>query len=134
MVVVRNRRAQFARWRATDASYKAVCLAPNQFSCWNPGTDRNHVALMAQARILIEGVDVAGHVDTMHPIDPLLLECLYLADGVISGALLDRTGSANSYWAPAAMVPAGRVPSWAVGLAHLQIGTQLFVSVNERSA
>src|SRR6185295_8222049 len=51
--VIRNRRARFARWRARDASYKAICLAPKQFSCWNPGSGANHEALLALARRIV---------------------------------------------------------------------------------
>ena len=121
MVVVRNRRATPARWRATDASYKAICLAPKQFSCWTPNSGSNHDALMAWAATFSS---VAGFVAADHP---LLAECLYLADGVIAGTLLDRTNGATSYWAPAAMVPAGRQPAWAYGLPRWKIGDQFFV-------
>lgn len=116
--VVRNRLARPARWRATDASYKAICFAPRQFSCWNQGSGSNHDALMAEARRMVDGV-----------VDPLLAECLYLADGVIAGVLLDRTEGANSYWAPRAMIPPGRIPAWAIGQAAILIGDQRFVKV-----
>lgn len=124
MVVVRNRRARFSRWRATDASYKAICLAPRQFSCWNPGTDRNHLALMALAQLVILGV-----TDPPPPAQALFDECLYLADGVIAGTLIDRTGGATSYYAPAAMIPPGRVPVWAVHAPIRTIGDQLFIAL-----
>lgn len=121
MIVVRNRRAHFARWRAVDASYKAICLAPRQFSCWNPHSGSNHDALLAlAARLAVRpGPSVA--------IDPLVDECLYLADGVIAGVLRDRTNGATAYWAPAAMVPPGRTPRWAVDLPRWKIGDQYFV-------
>jgi hypothetical protein len=125
MWVVRNRRPRFTRWRATDASYKAICLAPAQFSCWNAtsgGPGSNHDALMAQARILVEP-SVAIHPPVP---DPELGECLGLADAVIAGVLLDHTGGADSYYAPAAMSPPGRVPVGAVGRPQIRIGDQYF--------
>lgn len=119
MVVVRNRRARFARWRAVDASYKAICLAPKQFTCWTPDSGSNHDALLA----------LAGQLVTRGgSLDPLVDECLYLADGVIAGTILDRTNGATSYWAPAAMVPRGRTPAWAVDLPRWKIGDQYFVN------
>jgi hypothetical protein len=116
MVVCRNRRAKLNA-KNLAAGYKDICLAAKQFSCWNPGTDRNHVALMAQVR---------GLVGVGYPPDALMRECLYLADGVIAGTLLDRTGGATSYYAPAAMIPPGRVPAWAAGKPFLLIGDQYF--------
>lgn len=118
--VVRNRRARPGRWLASDRSYKAICLAPKQFSCWTPHSGTNHDALLALARA------VAGDLATT-PWEPLLRECLYLADGVIAEALIDRTGGANSYYSPAAMVPPGRVPLWAVGVPTITIGDQRFL-------
>lgn len=125
MCAARNRLPDYQRWRATEASYKAICLAPNQFSCWTPGSGSNHDRLMQMAARLVDGIV---------PLDPLLRECLHLAAGVMSGAIMDRTGGANSYWAPAAMKPPGRVPVWAEWLPRLEIGDQVFVSVSEKSA
>ena len=123
MCVVRNRRLHFERYRAADASYKAVCLAPLQFSCWNTPAagvrDANHDALVVLAERMVVG----------QPPDPLVAETLYLADGVISGALLDATRGATSYYAPAAMQPPGRVPTWAKDVPAVQIGSQFFLVV-----
>jgi hypothetical protein len=119
MVVVRNRRLRYARWRATDPSYKSICLAPSQFSCWNPDSGSNHEALMVLAEQVAMFPDV--------PIDdPLLRECLYLATGVMAGVMLDRTGGADSYYAPAAMIPPGRIPPGAAGRSMWLIGDQYF--------
>jgi hypothetical protein len=130
MVVVRNRLPHFAQWRASVATYKAICLAPSQFSCWNPnsgGPGSNHDALMVQAGLLVDGAALVDRLSLLPVgLDPELRECLYLADGVIIGELRDRTDGANSYWAPAAMLPVGRVPAAAVGKAHLLIGDQYF--------
>jgi len=112
--VCRNRLRRPDRW---GHSYREVCLAPKQFSCWNAGTDPNHVALMA----------VAYRMATGQPtMDPLLDETLFLADGIMRGVLLDRVNGAVSYYAPAAMKPPGRVPAAAVGKKTLPVGNQLF--------
>lgn len=115
--VIRNRLPQFTRWRATVQTYRGICLAPRQFSCWNAGTDANHIALIEQARRLVAGEPSK---------DRLLDESMFLADGIISGVIIDRTGGADSYYAPKAMTPVGRVPAWAVGKQMLAIGQQLF--------
>ena len=60
--------------------------------------------------------------------DALYRETLYLADGLLTGTILDRTGGATLYWAPAAMVPPGRIPAWAVGRSPVAIGSQLFLA------
>lgn len=121
MCVVRNRRPRFARWRASSMSYKAICLAPRQFSCWNANSGSNHNALVAIAEKLVTW-------DGAIPLPDQLRECIYLAQGVIGGAVIDRTGAANSYYAPAAMQPPGRVPEGAVNRPTILIGDQVFYS------
>lgn len=120
--VVRNRVRTPRRWGKT---FRDVCLARLQFSCWNPGTDPNHVRLMALAEQI-----VLGFPNT----DPLLRETVYLAAGVIDGIFLDQTGGATSYYAPKAMKPAGAKPAWVylngkAGPEHVPtavIGSQIF--------
>lgn len=122
MAVIRNRLAHPTRWRAAAASYKAICLAHLQFSCWNDGPDPNHLAVLALAARLMVGQDTG---------DPLLDETIYLAQGIVSGVILDRTNGADSYFAPTAMVPHGRTPAWAKGLEPTAlIGRQLFFKLN----
>lgn len=99
--VIRNRvQASGRRWAKT---FRGVCLARSQFSCWNPGTDPNHVRLMALAGRLVAGLASD---------DPIYAETVYLARGIIGGVILDRTGGATHYYAPAAMNPAGSKPFW----------------------
>lgn len=117
MVVCRNRLPRHRAFLADDPTFKSVCLAPKQFSCWNPGTDTNHLALLALAERVITGKPM---------IDSLFDETLFLADGVISGVLQDRTDGATMYYAPKAMVPRGRKPGTAVGKRLLPIGEQRF--------
>ena len=129
MCVVRNRVSRAKRLIADgfmhthgSVSYKSICLAPEQFSCWNPASGANHDRLMAWA----------GHFHSLLgfiPADyPRLAECLILADGIIDGSITDTTGGATSYWAPAAMLPPGRIPDWAVGKTTTRIGSQEFVA------
>lgn len=118
--VIRNRVTD-RRWPKT---FRRVCLQPWQFSCWNAGTDANHVRLMALADQVLRG----------QVTNPVLTETLFLAGGIIVGTILDRTGGANSYYAPAGMVPPGRKPNWVFlngksGPEHpatAAIGTQIF--------
>lgn len=118
--VVRNRLPHWTRYKAIDPNVKSICLAPWQFSCWNPGVDANHVALMALAARVVAGQPLKDRVAD---------ESIWLAVGIINGVIVDRTGGATSYYAPKAMDPAGRVPGWAVGQAALAIGDQLFLTV-----
>lgn len=113
--VIRN------RVLARKQTYRDVCLSPAQFSCWTPaGGASNYAAVMAMANRLL--ADLPSN-------DPLLEETAYLATGIISGVLLDRTGTATSYFAPKAMQPPGRVPSWALNHPGIAIGDQVFVRV-----
>lgn len=122
MCVVRNRLARFAEFRATAASYRDICLAPLQFSCWSVAGGRlNFAALVGQiAQLLTAGEST----------DPLLTETLFFADGIVSGAVQDVTGGATAYFAPSAMVPVGSVPTWAKNRTDwLQLGSQRFYKI-----
>ncbi len=126
MSVVRNRLKTPARFGAkADPTYHGIVLARLQFSCWNPGTDRNHTALLALAERMVSGMPSG---------DPVFDETMFLADGVIRGLILDRTGGATFYYAPKAMVPAGKVPAEAekfaaAGGTFADIGDQKFYTV-----
>lgn len=116
--VVRNRLHQHKRFKADVPTYRAVCLARAQFSCWSPiGGAENYRALMAA---------LDGAFARPPRIDMLFAESLYLADGLIAGVILDRTGGATNYYAPHAMKPVGRVPKDALGRSTRRIGDQLF--------
>jgi N-acetylmuramoyl-L-alanine amidase len=82
--VIRNRLRR-GRW---GNSYRVVCLARDQFSCWNDGIDANHQALM------VEALRVAGGVETLLPITR---ECLWVAQGIVSGDVQDNTERADHY-------------------------------------
>lgn len=112
--VIRNR-VNIKRSTEFGADYKDVCLHPLQFSCWNNG-GVNHAILM----------HLAERWTQKEPWDALAVETLFLATGIINDALIDQTQKATHYYAPAAMIPPGRVPSSAVGKSFVQIGTQHF--------
>lgn len=117
--VVRNRLGYWQQFRAVEGTYKAICLAPKQFSCWfQQGGAENYASVMAFARKIAIGLPWAND---------LLTECIFLAGGIIEMKILDRTHGATSYYAPKAMIPEGRVPVWAKGKPVQQIGDQLFL-------
>lgn len=84
------------RW---GASYEAVCTAPKQFSCWN-ANDPN-LPLLKQ---IIERIE-AGETWA----DPVLAECYWIADGLLSGALRPQVRQATHYYAAWMKQP----PKWA---------------------
>lgn len=95
--VIRNR-LRDGRW---GSSYKAVALAPKQFSCWNDGTDANHLRL----------IRLAQRVQREEPV-PELKTAYWLANGCLSGAMPDRVFGAKWYHV-SRMAPK---PEWAQGI------------------
>lgn len=87
LCIIRNR-VKTGRWGTT---YKAVCLAPRQFSCWNlgggPQDEANHAVLLDLASGLI--------LDGRH--GAALAQWLWLADGILRGVLQDITSGATHY-------------------------------------
>jgi len=115
--VIRNRMAKGQR------SAKSICLAKSQFSCWwTWGGQNNYAAVMDWARKLSLGAAI--------PAKSVLDECAWIADGLLGNRVRDTVKTATHYYAPAAMLPAGRVPGWAKGLEPLAaIGGHLFFRV-----
>ena len=103
--VVRNRTLYPQRF---GTGWKGVCLRPAQFSCWYPwGGLANYAAVIAAAERLLDGHAPAP--------TSALGRAVQVATDVMAGLGADPTGGADHYYAPAAMVPAGRVPIWATG-------------------
>lgn len=94
--VVRNRLGRYGE------DYRAVCLKPKQFSCWNL-TDPNRVTLLTAARLLLRN----------EAIGPDLRECLFLAEGIIGERLRSNIGRACHYMTIALWK--GNPPAWAKG-------------------
>lgn len=112
--VLRNRLHSPNRYGATLPD---ICWRRAQFSCWNMN-DPNSPVLWRLAR------SIASQI---HITDPVLRECRFLADGIVSTDIRDTTGGATHYYAPHGMKPAGSVPSWATGVTPVaRIGNQLF--------
>jgi N-acetylmuramoyl-L-alanine amidase len=114
--VIRNRLCT-GRWGPT---YRAVCLAKAQFSCWSAvggaGEFSNNQVVLTQARLLVEG-GVAL---------PILRQCHFLAQGIASQALLDNTGRATHYLTRDLYVH--NPPAWARKLAVTdRIGAHVFL-------
>ncbi len=96
--VCRNR-LKTNRWGMT---YERVCLAPMQFSCWQPIDGAGNAGTL---RTLSEQI-MAGTA----PQDPVLAECYWIASGMQSGAARDNVSNATHYF-----VSSTKVPSWAAG-------------------
>lgn len=120
--VIRNR-AQFPH--KFGATVKAVCLKRAQFSCWWEFGGLDNYRHMQRICAAVTGLS------TFPPLAKadadLLMECQFLADGILGGLLLDSTHKATHYYAPAAMTPIGKIPEWALGKHQLaRIGGHLF--------
>lgn len=101
--VVRNRTLHPQRF---GVAWKGVCLRPSQFSCWYEwGGPSNYAAVMAAAERLVNGLEPTP--------GSALARALQVADDVMGGVAPDPTVGADHYFAPKAMVPPGRVPTWA---------------------
>src|SRR2546425_201572 len=97
--VIRNR-FHTGRWGET---YRGVCLAPWQFSCWSvEGGKQNYEAVQSIANKLVNNETPEDHV---------LRECLWIAHGMIGEWIQDTVRAATHYHA-ATMNPK---PYWAVG-------------------
>lgn len=95
--VIRNRMAR-RRQSARD-----VCLAPMQFSCWQPKDGRaNYDALMLIAEPLAAGKE---------PRDAALRECQWIADGILSGACRDIVHGADHYLTTT-LLSSTKKPGW----------------------
>jgi hypothetical protein len=89
---IRNRLKRPRRFGG--ATFKAICLAPSQFSCWQPvDGEVNHLRTMALARAVV----AAGPLPFAGLEADLFLESLFLAEGLIGGQLLDRIAGADHY-------------------------------------
>ena len=79
----------------------AVCLAPKQFSCFNVD-DVNYPKVLRAASVLMTG-----------ELTPELAQALWIAEGIMKGAVIDLTHGAKNYLTTALLQ--SRPPSWAVG-------------------
>ena len=91
------------------ASYRAVCLRPKQFSCWNAGTDRNHVRLISLAQTIVDDYAIRSTL----PADPVMDQVRFVCEGVMNGKLLDNVRGADHYLT--LQLFTAKPPSWAKG-------------------
>lgn len=110
--VIRNRLLRPRRFADT---WSGVCLAKWQFSCWIPqGGEKNYQLLMARCDAALAGSQ------------PWPRQALWIADGIISGAIEDRVAGADHYYASWMTKP----PAWANGLTPTAvIGAHRFYQV-----
>jgi N-acetylmuramoyl-L-alanine amidase len=106
--------------------YKGVCLKRWQFSCWNEpiGTGAaNYIATMLAARSL---------VSPSEPLANVLKECVWIAEGIALGVVLDRVKGADHYYSPKAMIPKGATPTWSQGKPIVAVvGSHLFFRLRD---
>lgn len=100
--VIRNR-AMNPRW--WGRGYKGVCLAPSQFSCWWEDS-ANSVRLYSIAAGIVTGQPLGERT--------ALAELRWIAGGVMSEQLLDRSNGADHYCTEA-LLQSARRPSWSRG-------------------
>lgn len=106
--VIRNRVNHPKRF---GDSYDAVCLKRAQFSCWfEAGGQANYQAVMRLARQLVE----VDHAESRAALtDPVWIESLFVAEGIIGGQLRDNSAGANHFLTKA--LYRIKPPAWAVG-------------------
>lgn len=104
--VIRNRVQGPARFGGT---YKDVCLAPRQFSCWNPGDDANHQRVMEQAERLVSDYAIRSTV----AYDAATRQIQFIAQGIIGGQLVDNVGYSDHYLTTELFTT--KPPTWAKG-------------------
>lgn len=95
--------------------WRAVCLAPKQFSCFN-ADDPQYPKVLRAAAVLMTG-----------DLTPELKQACWIADGILTGAVMDVTKGAKNYLTTALLQRSP--PSWAVGRPILAvIGAQSFLT------
>lgn len=116
--VVRNRLTQ--RPARFGASYSAVCLAPDQFSCWiQAGGAANAQAVMAMAQAIENAQTIK---------DAIYRQCRWLASGIIVGEVLDLTRGSTHY-VTSALYNNPAAPAWVKDSPVLaRIGSQVYMA------
>lgn len=119
--VIRNRARYPLRF---GRGYKGVCLKSKQFSCWNPGTDINHVRLIKMAERIVSDYQVRS----MLVYDDVTRQIQYIAQGIMGGQLLDNTRKSDHYLTTALFET--KPPAWARGKSPVAyIGAHAFLKL-----
>lgn len=113
--VIRNR-VDDGRWGHT---YKQVCLAPWQFSCWREeGGAANHAEVLRVSEMLVKS--------TTLPDNQRLKQCAWVAQGVMGQWLLDNTRNSTHYLTGKLFET--NPPAWARGrIPVAQVGNHVFL-------
>lgn len=96
--------AKTGRKQFGDGSIATACLAPFQFSSWNPN-DPNRPQMLA---VTLD--------------DPVFQECFYIALQAVLGKVSDPSQGATFYWANS--IP---TPAWAQGKDYVSLGHHRFI-------
>ena len=97
-------------------SYKAACLAPLQFSCWNLN-DPNYPILEEIANKMSFS-EIIG--------EPVLNQCYWVATGIIHNSIKDNTHGSRNYLTTELLE--SNPPSWAKRMKIVEtIGNQTFL-------
>jgi hypothetical protein len=101
-------------------SYPEVCFADSQFSCWNSDSSERPMLLdLAVKMIHDEGIN-----------DPYLVQCLFIADGIVNDKLIDNTRGATFYMV-STLLNSIKAPSWSKARKNdIVYGHQTFFSLS----
>lgn len=104
--------------------YRGVCLAPRQFSCWAPEDGAENYATVMRLAHAVCG-DYADRT-TVDLNDPVMRQLKAIAENVMNGTLLDRSGGATQYLTKHLFSTAP--PPWALNRPVRTIGSQVFLT------
>lgn len=100
-------------------TYNTVCLAREQFSCWN-SNDPNYPILTEMANQLLLGQAINNLI---------WIKCLWVAEGIVNNFTADIDNGAKYYMTNTLFNSHGR-PSWASLAKNIKvIGNQTYFSV-----
>jgi len=117
--VIRN------RCKKENKTYNEICLAPEQFSCWN-SNDPNYPILITIANWLgIDSFDGAMRISRPIQInDEYYKQCEAVAIGIVDGNFIDNTHGSLNYVTYNLWI-SDKSPIWAKNF-YLRIGNQMF--------
>lgn len=100
-------------------NFSGVCLEPKQFSCWNKD-DSNFAYLTDLGEKMIDNQSMN---------DPIIRQCILVANGISNYDLIDNTKGAK-YYVVTSLLISDKAPSWSRNRKNsLEIGHQTFFSL-----
>lgn len=110
--VIRN------RVNSEHKTFKEICLAPQQFSCWNIN-DPNYIILG----------EAAAKLNMNYSIDSIFTQILWIAQGILRNQIKDNIKNAENYLATY-LFHSDKCPRWAnAAIATTEIGNHTFIRV-----